>query len=614
MDCWGVKVQDVKIHSEVGPRSDPLRAVAPDRAGRRAVIGIALVASLGVLPWLEGSMFADEGATLYSARLSWSDLWAQSQHVDLVLLPYYALMHFWILVSGNVAWVRAISLFAFFGTIVAIGLTGLRVAGRWCGVIAAVLTATSALLVEKSVNARPYELSTFVVVLCAVVLLRWLEDSRTHWLWAFSLLALLATALQLFSLLAPVAMLVSVLLIRPELIARRLRMLLAPVAVLAVASCAWLVACIGEVGQVNWIANQSTGARLVAEVRGPVVGQFYDFVLIVVAVAALTRLAIVWNGGGRLAVIDRVSQDRDVLALTVGWMALPTIVLSLVSFVHPIFSVRYVAASAPAAALLAAFLCVRTFPKTLDPAVGSGRTRQQRAQRRAVGAVGVIAAILLILGYFGAVAAQQEDLQGPAEYAVQHWRSGDAIALPDHAIASAVSYYVTNDIAQWRLWPQLGVQQRYVEGLDLSSHPSGSLPPRVWLVADGSVPGVPRFEQTLIRYGYVITDSKQFNGASIALFTLPVPTATLPAHSNGATLRGTSTLLLTHVTPNGLRVTKVQFVLSGSGYHKAVIGTGSEILWNTTTVPNGAYQLQSVATNSAGVKGYSAPITITVDN
>ena len=203
---------------------------------------------------------------------------------------------------------------------------------------------------------------------------------------------------------------------------------------------------------------------------------------------------------------------------------------------------------------------------------------------------------------------------------MQHWQSGDAIALPDHAITSVIRYYVTNDIAQWRLWPQLGVRPRYVEGLDLLVHPSGSLPRRVWLVADGSVPGVPRFERALIRDGYEITDIKQFNGASIALFSLPVPITTLPLHSNGATVRGKAALLLTRVHASGLRVTKVQFVLSGNGYDRAVLGTGVytktgiALLWNTTTVPNGSYQLQSVATNSAGVKGYSAPITIRVDN
>ena len=72
-------------------------------------------------------------------------------------------------------------------------------------IIAAVFVATSTLLVEKSLNARPYEISAFLVALCALMLLRWLDDSRTRWLWAFSVLALLAAAMQLFSVLAPAA-------------------------------------------------------------------------------------------------------------------------------------------------------------------------------------------------------------------------------------------------------------------------------------------------------------------------------------------------------------------------------------------------------------------------
>ena len=52
--------------------------------------------------------------------------------------------------------------------------------------------------------------------------------------------------------------------------------LFGPVVLLGVLSCAWVVACIGEVGQVNWIANESIATRLLAEVRGPVVGESYD--------------------------------------------------------------------------------------------------------------------------------------------------------------------------------------------------------------------------------------------------------------------------------------------------------------------------------------------------
>ena len=36
--------------------------------------------------------------------------------------------------------------------------------------------------------------------------------------------------------------------------------------------------------------------------------------------------------------------------------------------------------------------------------------------------------------------------------------------------------------------------------------------------------------------------------------------------------------------------------------------------WNTTTVPNGTYTLQSVASYAGGVSAASAPITIMVTN
>ena len=364
-------------------------------------------------------MFADEGATLYSAHLSWSNLWAQSQHVDLVLLPYYVLVHFWIMVSGTIEWVRALSLFAFFGTIVVIGWTGLRIAGRWCGIIAAVLTATSTLLVEKSLNARPYALSTFLVVLCAVCLFKWLEHSAARWMWAFSILALLATAMQLFSLLAPASMLFCVVVVRPELIAQRLRAFLAPVAVFVVASAAWLVACLGEVGQVNWIARQSTNSRLLAEIRGPLIGQSYDFVLFVIVVVVATKLAIIWNRDVRATVVKSISRDRDILALTLGWVVVPTVVLSIVSFAHPIYSDRYVAASAPGAALLAAFILVRVFPKILDPSRASDPMPRRAVRSRLLAAFGVAAAVLLVIGYLGSASSLQEDLESPARYAAQ---------------------------------------------------------------------------------------------------------------------------------------------------------------------------------------------------
>jgi hypothetical protein len=517
-----VKVDFVKIHSGVAPESNQTHAVAPNRFGKRTVVGVALIASLGLLPSLGMSMFADEGATLYSAHLSWSNLWSESRHVDLVLLPYYVIIHFWLMVSGDIAWVRALSLFAFFGTIVVVGWTGLRIAGNWCGIIAAVLTATSTLLILKSVNARPYELTTLLVTFCAFFLFKWLDDSRTRWMWAFSILALLATAVQLFSLLAPTAMIICVLVVRPKLIAQRLRALLAPIGLLAVFAGAWIVACSREVGQVNWIASESANSRLLAEVRGPVIGQFYDVVLLVIFVLVAAKLAsALWIRPGRDAVVERVSLDRDVLALTIGWAVIPTVVLTMASVVHPIFSDRYVAASAPGAALLVAFVCVRVFSDTLGRPRVSDHTATRRLPRQVMATLGVVAVYVLAIGYLSSASALQEDLRSPALYVAMNVRDGDVIALPDHAISSAIEYYLASESRRHiPLWPQLGVRQQYVEGFDLSPAPfsTGGFPPRVWLVTDGSVAGVERFVGRLEYDGYVGSEYKQFTGVTLLLY------------------------------------------------------------------------------------------------
>ena len=73
-----------------------------DRVGSWVVGGLALVAVIASVPWLGTSIYQDEGTSLYSAHLSWSDLWTQSQHQDLVLLSYYVLLHFWLLASSSI--------------------------------------------------------------------------------------------------------------------------------------------------------------------------------------------------------------------------------------------------------------------------------------------------------------------------------------------------------------------------------------------------------------------------------------------------------------------------------------------------------------------------------
>ena len=80
------------------------------------------------------------------------------------------------------------------------------------------------------------------------------------------------------------------------------------------------------------------------------------------------------------------------------------------------------------------------------------------------------------------------------------------------------------------------------------------------------------------------------------------------------------TALLDAAASGGGGVAKVQFALTGGSLNQTVVGTAVPTLYgylfelNTTTVPNGSYTLQSVASDSAGNTGYSPGVQVTIAN
>src|ERR1700733_1607865 len=90
--------------------------------------------------------------------------------------------------------------------------------------------------------------------------------------------------------------------------------------------------------------------------------------------------------------------------------------------------------------------------------------------------------------------------------------------------------------------------------------------------------------------------------------------------SDGAVLNGAP--YLDAEASDGPGVTKVLFELSGgpSDLSNQVIATGTSTYvgwlakWNTTSVPNGSYSLQSMATDADNDTDSSTPVTITVNN
>lgn len=95
----------------------------------------------------------------------------------------------------------------------------------------------------------------------------------------------------------------------------------------------------------------------------------------------------------------------------------------------------------------------------------------------------------------------------------------------------------------------------------------------------------------------------------------PVTTVLVP--KSGADASGTSSVLDASASAN---VTKVTYELSGGALSDQLIAAGTPTSygwlaeWNTTSVSDGTYSLQSVASYSGGLSGTSASVTITVDN
>ena len=118
----------------------------------------------------------------------------------------------------------------------------------------------------------------------------------------------------------------------------------------------------------------------------------------------------------------------------------------------------------------------------------------------------------------------------------------------------------------------------------------------------------------------VITGALAFVAATIAVPTevasAAAPNTDVVIPSNGVTVSGPQVVLDATASPG---VTQVQFELTRGSPSNAVIVTATPTLFgwlayfNSTTVPNGTYTLQSFATDSVGT-GSSPSITIMVNN
>jgi hypothetical protein len=96
------------------------------------------------------------------------------------------------------------------------------------------------------------------------------------------------------------------------------------------------------------------------------------------------------------------------------------------------------------------------------------------------------------------------------------------------------------------------------------------------------------------------------------------PTTSMGSPTTGAKLKGRQWLVASASDTFG--VAKVEFRITGGTLTNAVVSSASKFsygwlgAWDTTTVPNGPYALQSVAFSSGGRMGHSAGVMLTVEN
>ena len=285
-------------------------------------------------------LWRDEVYTLTTAGRDLPDMVGLLLVRDAGLSVYYTLMHAWLLVSTDPAWMRLPSALAAVAAVALTAELGRRVGGDAVALLAGTALALSPALVVHAQEARPYPLVLAATLGTGLLALRVAQvPQRARWT-ALSTVGALAVGLHPLVALPAVAGILAALWLHPGRATRRR-------VVRAAAPAAVLGLLLVLAGSAQAIASPparmplwklTTFWRLFADTPAPgaVVG-----VLAVVGVVALA------------------GRRREVLVLG-AWAVLPLIAVSLLGISGGYFNSRYATAAVPAVAVLAAAGVSRT--------------------------------------------------------------------------------------------------------------------------------------------------------------------------------------------------------------------------------------------------------------
>lgn len=317
---------------EAAPASSPVATAAVWLVPALVCLSFGLYGLGHRQPW------QDERATWWAASLSWGDLGRLLHNFDIVLAPYYVLIHFWIRAFGDSgASMRVPSVLAMTAAAGFLALLGRRMMDAGVGVVAGLLFAVLPITTRYSQEARPYAFAVLGAVLGTLLLLRVLEAPSTRRWVAYGVMIPFMGLAHLVTLTVLAAHLVAVL-----THARRGRSRLVPwsisvgVGLLPVLPVAYLGHT--QSAQISWIkTNFATLEDLPVNLFHSAVGAE------VVMAVALFGLLFTWG---------RYSTYWSGTLLV--WAVLPPLLLFAIHSVVDLFLTRYLLFTVPAWSLLAA--------------------------------------------------------------------------------------------------------------------------------------------------------------------------------------------------------------------------------------------------------------------
>ena len=323
----------------------PVRAIRRWDTVAVAMFTTALCAAGSARP----SLWFDEAATISAGTRSIAGLGRMVHNIDGVHGLYYLLMHGWFVAFP------ATEFAARFSSAVAAGIAaagvvvlGKLISSRTVAVTAGITFALLGRVTWAGMETRSYALTMAAAVWLTVFCVRAARRGRPWWWLTYGVLLVAAVVLNVFLVLIVPAHAVAVL-----AYARRPRALAywaAATTVAVAASVPFLLFTQTQLFQVRWIfaLGPQTATGILHE-------QYFDQSVAAAVVAGIIIVAAMVCGP-----LFGAGRPRRLIALTLTWMAAPTVVLLVYSAVrHPIYYPRYLSFTVPAFALLLG-MCVVT--------------------------------------------------------------------------------------------------------------------------------------------------------------------------------------------------------------------------------------------------------------